>query len=190
MKLINIEDYILKRKLIDRRQALFFGVIIGVVIFLFLVTVDFLAGFIVGLLSFGFVYGLVFLLTSLQGNTALKKLKEMSFGEYSLEVNFINNGINERGLLSLNEDRIIYQPLIRMASQKAFEMEINPNLFLAYGDVKKRKLHKYRFGDITQSHVTVRAMPHGMTYQFVFYNIDDLESRVGERLEQISKFQG
>jgi hypothetical protein len=188
MKMVNIEEYIETRKKIDKKQGMFFGIVTGALLFVLFIGLNFLAGLIFGLIGFGFIYGLVAWLTTMQANGALKKLQQMEPDDYSLEVNYVSRGINERGLLTLGETTISYQPLLKMPSQKAFQVEINEDLFMAFGDVKRKMLHNFRFGDVQQSHFMYREMPHGVVRQFVFYNLDNLEDKVGERLQQISQF--
>lgn len=186
--MISVEEYIKRRKKIDLRQALFFSIVTGALLFVFLVGVSPGGAFITGILGFAFIFVLVYGLTSLQGNGALKKLQKYDTSQFCFEANFVGEEGSERGLVTLLDHSVLYQPLTRMSMEKAFEIPINEDLFMAFGDVKLKMFHKLRFGDVTQSHLTLREMPLGPLRQFVFYNIDNLEDYVGERLNQISQF--
>lgn len=185
MTLMDLETYIQTKKKLDLRISLYYSVIVGVILFILpLLGGSFVGGLVAGILSFGFLFGLVYGLLYLQGNSVAKKLRNMDVDGVYLVVTYMN----ELGVLVLNQDKVVYHALLAMSNNKKIELPVTEDLFMAFGEYRRKKRDQYKYGDIQKCHITFREMPHGMVRQFSFYNIDGVIDRVGERLNEISVF--
>jgi len=185
MSLIDIQEYLSVKKKLDMRVTLYYSGIAGVLFFLFILFGgDFTAALIIGIVSFLFVFGLVYGILYMQTNKVSKKLGKIQVEGTYLIVTLMN----EVGVLSFNQDRIRFKSLLAMANTKSIDIDINEDLFMGYGDFKRRKRDEIKYGVYTKCHITFRAMPHGQVHQFAFFDIGGLIDKVGTTISQFSQF--
>jgi len=185
MSLLNLQEYAKVKKKLDFRITLYYSGLTGIALFFFILLSGLVGtAFIVGILTFLLLFGLVYGILYLQTNSVLKKLGKLEINGTYLVVTLMN----EMGILLLDKDQIKYTALLGMSNTKKLDMQVNEDLFIAYGEVKRRKRDNWKYGEYKKCHITLREMPHGMVRHFVFFDIDGLLDKVGEKLGEISVF--
>jgi hypothetical protein len=179
-----------KKELILRRPMYYSTIFAGLLFLLLLFSGQVGAAFGVGIGVFLFLFLLTYGLLSLQTKTVLKKTQHFAEDVPHINVTHFVNGTfaKEEGILCFYDDHIVYKGLIKGAANKEFTIEINEDLFISYGELKRKRMDKFKEGDYQKCHITVRPMPRGIPRQFLFYNIDNALDKVGHRLEEISRF--
>jgi hypothetical protein len=184
MSLIETSRAMELKKRVDHRMAMYYSVVFTILIFVFLLFADFLAALIGGTVSFVGLYVLIRGLLSLQRKGATKKLQAVDTTYPYLDVTFQR----EYGVLIITPTEFIYQSLITGATNKRFTVDVNEDLFIAYGEIEVKGRGKWKYGDLKPCHITLRPIPHGMVRQFRFYDEDGLLEKVGEALSQVNRF--
>lgn len=185
MNMLELNVYAEAKKKLDFRITLYYSAMTGIILFILLLFSGLVgAAFGFGIVSFLFLFGLVYTILHFQTNSVLKKLAKLDITEPYVVVTLMN----EMGILILGQTEIKYQALLKMSNTKKLELPITEDLFIVYGDFKRKKRHDWKYGQYKKCHVTVREMPHGMVRQFAFYDLDGLMDRIGVRLNEINRF--
>ncbi|QMS84586.1 hypothetical protein [Candidatus Xianfuyuplasma coldseepsis] len=191
MNLVPFEAYEKVKKELILRRPLFYSFVLSFVLFIVVlfsgqIGAAFVTFLVVFILLFVLSYGILWL----QTKGVLRKTKNFEEQVPHLNVSLMVSGtfVKEEGLLCFYDDHIVYKGLLAGAANKEIALEINEDLFIGYGEIKRRRRDKFIDGDYQQCFVMVRPMPHGVVYKFKFNNIDDSLSKVAERIDQISQF--
>ncbi len=184
MRFVDYEHYVQAKKQLDLRMALFASILTGIL--LFLLGLGGGAGLAFGLGIGGFIilFLLVYGLLRLTEAGADRKRRKIDINLPYLDVTFQG----ELGILILADDAIVFKALNAMATNKEVVLDINEDLFVSFGEFRRKALDKYRYGELEKCHITVRPMPHGVVRTFVFFNIDNCIESVERRLNEISRF--
>ncbi len=191
MNLIDFEAFAKAKKELSFRRPMYYSVLFSVIIFIILLFSG-QAGLAFGVMIFMFIFlfGLTYIILYFTTKSVLRKTQKFNEPVPHLNVTFNISGMmaREEGMLCLYDDHIVYKGLQVGAVNKEVAIEITEDLMIAYGEFKHRKRDKYVDGPYQKCHITVREMPRGMVRQFVFHNIDNALEKVGERLNQINRF--
>ena len=183
--MIDYNTFVEMKKALTLRIPIYFSVIFSLVMFfLILFSGNFGAAFVTLIFSFLFLFGLTYGILVLQNNTVFKKMRSIESNVPYLHVTFRN----EQGILYLYDDKLVYEGLIMGANNKYFELPITEDLMLSYGEYVRKKRHEYKYGSYKMCHLTAVEMPHRITRQFSFVDIDNALDKVGEVLNRINRF--
>lgn len=191
MNLVPFEVYQKAKKELILRRPLFYSFVLSFVLFIIVLFSGQIGAAFVTLIGvFVFLFVLSYGILWLQTRGVLKRTKNFDEQVPHLNVTLMVSGtfVKEEGLLCFYDDHLVYKTLIVGAANKEIVLEINEDLFIGYGEMKRRRRDKFIDGDYPQCFVMVRPMPHGVVYKFKFNNIDNALEKVAERVEQISQF--
>jgi len=184
MRVVELDKFLELRKKLDRRVSLYYGIITGVVFFIFGIFSGILAGLGWGIFMFVFgtlsIYGIRFL----TNNTVDKARQRLELEGTVLDVIF--NG--EFGLLVIKDKLIKYISLTRFSQNKIKDIEVNEDLFIAVGELQYVRLQKYKYGEFVKCHITLNQMPNGPLYQFTFFEVDGVLEKITAELDKINCF--
>ncbi|AIO18042.1 hypothetical protein KQ51_00138 [Candidatus Izimaplasma bacterium HR1] len=184
MRLVDLELFKSTRKRVSISNGLFFGLPVGVVLFLLTVSTGFFGAILFGLLSSGFVFGLIYILRELTHKGVERKRSKLIINGPHIDVRLKG----EMGILEMLEDRIIFHPLTPGGAEKMFEVQVDEELYLAVGQIASTKIDGIRNHNVQEGFILLKTMPSGLPRQFVFYDIDDALNKVFEIIEGISKY--
>lgn len=191
MNMIPYELFAKAKKELSLRRPMYYSTLFGGGLFLLLLFSGQVgAAFGVGIGVFLFLFLLTYGLLYLQTKTVLKRTKNFTEQVPHINVTHFVNGTfaKEEGILCFYDDHLVYKGLIKGSANKEFAIEINEDLFMSYGELKRKRTDQFKEGNYQRCHITVRPMPHGIPRQFIFYNIDNAIDKVGHRLNEISRF--
>ena len=185
MNLLDYDRFVASKKELDLRITLYVSGLFSIIFFvLLLFSGSFGIAFGTLIFSFIFLFGLTYGVLFLQTKGVLKKLKDLELEGPFLPVTFRN----EQGVLVFTQDKLIYHGLLMGSNNKHVEIPIDEDLFMAFGEYNRKKRHELKYGQYKKCHITLRKMPHGVFYQFSFFDVDGLQEKVGEQLNQVSQF--
>lgn len=184
MRLVEYDKSFKMRKKIDKTITMYYSGIVGGLAFLFGLTADIGAAFVFGLLSFFGVFAFVYGIRSMQTSGVYRRIKALDIKDAYLEVSFRG----ESGILIFSPQTIIYQTMIKGATNKHFEIPVNEDLFMGYGEFKKRKIRDIKYAGYQPCHITFTELPHGTFSRFRFFDVDGALDKVGQQLNDISVF--
>jgi|GEM_PF-1804399 len=185
MRFVDLKRFIEVREKLSLRISVFYSAPIGIAIFiLVLISGEFLAGLVSGVLVAGGLFALIFVLRKMTHSGVERKRSRIDWEAPYIDVIFRG----EMGALQIFDDGLRYQGLTPGGAEKEFFIEINEDLFISVGEIKYTKFQSKKYGDLKQGHITTREMPHGVVRQFIFYDIDGLLDKLAVRIEEVSKF--
>ncbi len=185
MRFVQLDRYLQYRKELDKRVAIYFASIIGLVNFVFFVFDGVLIGVLWGsfmfLVSFSVTYGV-----RLLANKAVDKNREkVSLSGMVIDVTLKG----EFGLLSIGQNKIKFVSLQKYGVNKPIDMMVDEDLFIGSSRDKHGIIQKLKFGKEIKCSVVFKAMNGGPFYIFDFYDVDGTYDKVVQLLDSIRCFK-
>lgn len=193
MRIVELIKFIEFRKQLDFRFTIYYSGIITSIFFLLLLLGSFsgslpihliLSGIFFSAIFFAFVFGIIYSIRAIMNGVVERKRRSIKISGQVLDV--IYEG--DFGLLSIKEDKIEYQTLVKSSFNKLISEEINETLYISIGKLEYSKLKQLKFGDIEKCHITINQFETGVFRRFFFYNIDGSFDKVLGILESVNKF--
>ncbi len=184
MRFVELERYLQFRKELDKRIAIYFAAIIGLVNFIFFMFDGVLVGVLWGsfmfLVSFSATYGIRLLTNKIVDKNRVKVSPSGVIIDVTLKGEF--------GLLAIEQDKITFIPLQKFGVSKIPEIIIDEDLYIGIGKYKFGTMQKLKLGNDIKCQITVKAMPNGPLHAFDFYDVDGTFNKVTELLNSINRF--
>ncbi len=185
MRFVQLDRYLQFRKELDKRIAIYFAAIIGLVNFIFFIFDSVLNGVLWGsfmfLVSFSVTYG-IRLLT----NKAVDKNRE-KVSLFGMVIDVTLKG--EFGLLSIGQKQIKFVSLQKFGVNKPITLTVDEDLFIGYSKDKFGIMQKLKFGKALKCSIAVKEMTGGPFYIFDFYDVEGTYDRVVQLLDSIRCFK-
>ncbi len=185
MRYVDLNKLIKVREKLSLRVSLIYSATVGGIIFILMVFGRaFFGGLLTGIIVFGLMFTIIFGLRKLTHKGIERKRSKITFDEKYFDV--LLGG--EAGALAIYDNSLRYYNLTPGGANKEFEIPITEDLFISINEYKYGKLKALKYGDLKQTIITVREMPLGVVFQFVFYNIEGLQEMVIKRLDEVNIF--
>jgi len=184
MRFVELERYLSFRKELDRRIAIYFSSIIGLVNFIFFVSSGFISGVIWGVVMFLITYAVIIIVRTLTNNSVEKNRDKVVLNGAIIDATCKG----EFGVLLIEQDRINFIALQKYGFSKVPEILINEDLYIGIGKYKFGIIQKLKLGKDIKCQITLKLMPNGAMYHFDFYDVDGAFNKTTELLDSINRF--
>ena len=184
MRIVDLNTYLDFRKALDKRITIFYSSLTGIVTFILFLSVGFFQGILIGIISFVIIFVMVYGIRIMVNNNVERKRGKVELNGSILDVTY--NG--EFGLLEVTDHSFKYIPLQKFGLNKVPEIEIDEDLFIGIGRYNFGKFQKLKYGEDVRCQMTVKSMPHGVLYQFDFYDVSGALEKMTEILDKVSRF--
>lgn len=186
MRFIERESYKKVERMMTYRSGLVVGISMGILLFIVLLQNGFFTALLFSFILFLIVFSIVFIILECTHKKLEERREKSSLKCLYLDVYFRG----EMGALSILDDRLSYHSFRKKDGKNDFDIMLGPDLYIEVGKVSYSSLQSLLYKGIKQGFIIARQVPHGTTYRFIFYNIDDVLVKVMNRIEDVSKFKG
>lgn len=186
MRFVDLKKYISVRNSVTFRIAIVYSLPLPIVLFLLTLPSGLFDAFLILLLSFLLLFGLIFILKSLVNRGIEKKRRRTDFECLYLDV--YKEG--QAGGLCLLDKKIVFHTLSPGGTLSDFEYPINQDVFIGVGVSEQSTFSKIKYGKIELGYIVIQDDKNDFREYFSFYNIDNVIDKVNRRIEEISLFEG
>ncbi len=184
MRFVELDRYLQFRKDLDKRIAIYFAGIIGIINFIFLAFDGFLMGVIWGGITFLIVFTVTYGVRILTNKSVERNREKVDPSGVVIDATCKG----EFGLLTIEQDRINFISLQKFGFSKVPEIIVDEDLYIGVGKYKFGIMQKLKLGKDINCQISFKAMPNGTFYRFNFYDVDGTFDKVTELLGSINRF--
>lgn len=186
MRFVEIKKYNRILRGIIYRRALLVAFPAMLLLWLFALITFSVDTFLIGVMVFVFVFGLMTIMSLNIYRAVNKKRSRTGFECLHLDVSFDG----ENGALCILEDKLVFHSLAPVSKVGDFETELNETTYIGTGLIEPTSLRKFLNRGLSEGHIIVKEKDQPFVRIFLFYNIDDSFDKVTKRVKEVSKFRG
>jgi hypothetical protein len=186
MRFIDLKKYISVRNSVTLRISIVYSVFVPFLLFLLTLSSGLKDAFLIFLISFVLLFGLIFVLKSLVNRGIEKKRRRTNFECLYLDV--YKEG--QTGGLCILDKKIVFHTLSPGGTLSDFEYPLNRDVYIGVGAILQSTFSKIKYGKVELGYIVIKDDSNNYSEYFSFYNIDDVITKISHRISEVSQFEG